>query len=86
MPHFKFSVVDYDFYPRRFTEENGSGDADPGQPSPPPFPPSHRGESDTLELRITVCKSILFYSTIDILCRLAALAGKGMTTNENQKQ
>ena len=66
-------------------EDNGSGHAEPGL-SPSPLP-SRQGESDTLELIITVCKSILFYSTIYILCRVAALAGKGVRTNgENQKK
>ena len=30
-------AVDNYFYPRRATEDSGSGNADPGPPSPPPF-------------------------------------------------
>ena len=41
----------------------------------PPPPSPCCGEYDTLELRITVGKSVLFYSTIYILCRVAECNG-----------
>ena len=38
-------------------------------------PPPRHVESDTLELKITVGKYTLFYSTIYVLCRVAACGG-----------
>ena len=50
--------------------------------TPPPPLPRH-GESDTLESRITVGKSVLLYSTIYILCRVAAAGVSGGEGGDN---
>ena len=44
-----------------------------------------RGESDTLELRITVGKSVLLYYTIYILCRVAVCGGGGGEVGDDQQ-
>ena len=51
----------------------------------PPPPPSRRGESDTLELRITVDKSILLYYTIYILFRVASGGSGNVEEDDNQR-
>ena len=48
-------------------------------------PPPCCGESDTLELRITVGKSILFYYTIYILCRVEACDGGNREEGDDQQ-
>ena len=49
----------------RATEDNGSGDVELGPPLP------CLGESDTIELIITLGKSVSLYSTIYILCKVS---------------
>ena len=48
-------------------------------------PPPGRGEFDTLELVINVGKSVLFYSTINILCKIVTCdSGDGKGCDELQ--
>ena len=48
-------------------------------------PPPGRGEFDTLELVINVGKSVLFYSTIYILCRVPAGSVGGGEGSDDQR-